>query len=256
MNLTQCANGHYYDMDKYSICPFCSGSGTGDRSASGYSPTIGMPTGSYGASYGGEDVTVGEVMTGSNVPQANMDIGGTGIGGSVQGPAGTGEPGQAPAPMAEDDTRTIGLINWEAVKENEKKRNEGVSVSMDEQRREVVNPVVGWLVCISGSNYGQSFTLHSGRNFIGRDMQQNDVGLTGDQAVSRVKHAIVIYEPRQRQFFVQSGENSHELLYLNDQGVFSNTVLKDRDIITLGQTSLVFVPFCDERYGWDVGKSE
>ena len=82
------------------------------------------------------------------------------------------------------------------------------------------------------------------------------MGLPGDLSISRIKHAVIIYEPRQRQFFAQPGDASHELFYLNNQVVLSNMILKDRDVLTLGQTSLVFVPFCDERHGWDVEKAE
>ena len=31
-----------------------------------------------------------------------------------------------------------------------------------------VQPVVGWVVCIEGPNYGQDFRLVAGRNFLGR----------------------------------------------------------------------------------------
>lgn len=48
MNLTKCSKGHYYDGDKYSSCPFCSGTGAG---SAGDSVTIAAGTGS-------SDVTV------------------------------------------------------------------------------------------------------------------------------------------------------------------------------------------------------
>ena len=237
MNLIQCANGHYYDMDKYNICPFCSGSGTGDRRAYDM-PTVGEPAGGFPGDYADGGVTIPEIITETD--------GGAG----VTEPAGPydagGYVGEAPQESPrEDDVVTTPLLNMKALEENEKRRNEGEVVSGDAARAEVANPVVGWLVCISGSNYGQAFTLHSGRNFIGRDTKQNDVALVGDVSISRVKHAIVIYEPKQRKFYVQSGETAHELVYLNGEGVFANTVLKDRDEITLGQTSLIFVSFCD-----------
>ena len=110
-------------------------------------------------------------------------------------------------------------------------------------------PVVGWLVCIEGSDYGKSFNLYGGKNFIGRAAEM-DVCLANDVTVSRFKHATVIYEPKQRVFFAQPGE-SHELFYVNGSVVLVNTELKDRDVIAIGRSTFVFVPFCDQRYGWE-----
>ena len=233
MNLAQCANGHYYDMDKYSICPYCSGSGANETPA--YGPTEGTPF------FGDDDPST---VTQSAWPEGKTD-------GNLDVTISAGREEET-----SDNSPTIGVINWEAVKNNERIRAQGGKLSAEDEILEKANPVVGWLVCIAGTNFGQSFTLHTGRNFIGRLPDKNDVGLSGDISISKEKHAIVIYEPKQRQFYVQSGENSHELVYLNDTGVFSNTVLKERDVISLGQTSLVFIPFCNEAFGWGMKTEE
>ncbi len=113
-----------------------------------------------------------------------------------------------------------------------------------------VEKVVGWLVCIAGSAVGRSYNLKVGKNFIGRNAG-NDICLDGDDSVSRVKHAIVVYEPKKRFFIAQPGESS-SLFYLNEEVVLSATALKDRDILTVGENKLMFVPFCNEAFGWDV----
>ena len=77
-----------------------------------------------------------------------------------------------------------------------------------------------------------------------------DICLKGDDSVSRTKHAIITYEPKERKFFAQPGE-SHELFYVNDNVVLTSAELKDRDEISVGKTKLVFVPFCDSKYGWE-----
>lgn len=61
-----------------------------------------------------------------------------------------------------DDGKTIGFYDG-ALSEKDK----------------VIDPVVGWLVCIKGDAFGSSFVLKSGKNFIGRDRKM-DVALTGD----------------------------------------------------------------------------
>jgi hypothetical protein len=76
-----------------------------------------------------------------------------------------------------------------------------------------------------------------------------DVWLRNDPSVSRNRHAIIVYEPRERIFFAQPGE-SHELFYVNDSVVLSTTQLKDRDRISVGESTLIFVPFCNADFTW------
>ncbi len=111
------------------------------------------------------------------------------------------------------------------------------------------DPVTGWLICVKGLNFGRDYRLKKGRNFIGR-ADSMDVAINGENTVSRERHAIIIYEPKQNIFLVQPGD-SRELTYLNGQLVLNPTVLKKNDILELGETSLMFIPFCDETFRWD-----
>lgn len=113
-----------------------------------------------------------------------------------------------------------------------------------------MSPVVGWLVCIKGENFGLSFNLKAGKNFIGRSAVVNDIVLNGDKSISREKHAIIIYDPKSRAFLVQPGTSS-ELFYVNDKVVLQATEIEERDIITIGNTNLVFIPFCGSGFSWD-----
>ena len=110
-------------------------------------------------------------------------------------------------------------------------------------------PVVGWLVAIEGSNFGEDFKLKSGRNFIGRSTGM-DVALTGDSSISREKHAIILYEPKGNVFLVQPGD-AKELFYLNDKVVLTATEIKAYDVLSLGATKLLFVPCCSNKFNWD-----
>lgn len=116
-----------------------------------------------------------------------------------------------------------------------------------------VQPVVGWLVCVEGTVRGTSFTLKAGKNFVGRNEIDNDIVLRGDKAVSRDKHAIVIYDPHSNSFLVQAGA-SRELFYLNDKLVLSAESLVPYDIITLGGTKLIFIPLCGDKFTWETYK--
>lgn len=110
-------------------------------------------------------------------------------------------------------------------------------------------PVVGWLVAIEGSNFGEDFKLKTGRNFIGRSTSM-DVALTGDSSISREKHAIILYEPKSNIFLVQPGD-AKELFYLNDKVVLNATEIGAYDVLSLGNTKLMFIPCCSDKFNWD-----
>ena len=110
-------------------------------------------------------------------------------------------------------------------------------------------PVVGWLVAIEGNHFGMDFKLKTGRNFIGRGADM-DVVLSDDDAVSRNRHAIILYEPKSNVFLVQPGD-AKELFYLNDNLVLSATEIKAYDVLLLGKTKLLFIPCCSDKFNWD-----
>ena len=111
------------------------------------------------------------------------------------------------------------------------------------------DPVIGWVVCVKGGLYGQDFRLKSGRNFVGR-AENMDICLRGESTVSRDRHAILIYEPRQNLFLVQPGETK-ELIYLNGNVVLTPMVMKKNDILQVGDISLMLVPCCDDVFHWE-----
>lgn len=109
-------------------------------------------------------------------------------------------------------------------------------------------PVVGWLVCTEGVNKGTDYRLHQGRNFIGRATEM-DVCIKGDNTVSRSSHAVIVYDPRGNLYLAQPGD-SKELLYINDALVLNPVELKAMDILSVGNTKLMFVPLCGETFRW------
>ncbi len=112
-----------------------------------------------------------------------------------------------------------------------------------------IDPVVGWLVCIAGPDKGRDYRIHSERNNIGRDPSMQ-ICISGDETISREKHAVISYNPRKNSFLLLPGEG-RGLVYLNDDEVATPTPLNDYDIIELGQTRLTFVRFCGERFQWE-----
>ncbi len=117
------------------------------------------------------------------------------------------------------------------------------------QPRVGADPVVGWLVVVAGADRGRDFRLHAGRNFVGRSPEMH-VALTNDRAVSRDRHAIVVYDPRANRFRVMPGESAG-LVYRNGAPVDAPQDLAAEDEIEVGDTRLRFVPLCTEHFQWD-----
>jgi len=109
------------------------------------------------------------------------------------------------------------------------------------------DPVVGWLVCLDGPDRGRDFRLKMERNFIGRSPSM-DI-LVNDERISRDRHASIIFDPKNRSFWLAPGESTG-LVYLNGALVHTPTQLKADDLIELGATKLVLIPFCSEKYEW------
>ena len=126
----------------------------------------------------------------------------------------------------------------------------GKTVSFYDEMK--IKPVVGWLVSVEGSTRGEDFRLCSGRNYIGRGKDM-DIVLEGDNRVSRNKHAIVLFDPKSQKTLCQPGE-SRELFYLNDEVVTGTVELKQGDVITIGETQLMFVPFCGALHTWNTAE--
>ncbi len=112
-----------------------------------------------------------------------------------------------------------------------------------------ISPVVGWLVCVEGPDKGRDFRIHGEKNFIGRSPAM-DIALTGDESVSRDKHASVAYDPKHRVFWILPGEAAG-LVYLNEQMVNTPMKLTSRDIVEVGKSKLMFWPLCDDTFHWD-----
>jgi len=216
MNLVKCQSGHFYDESRFDSCPHCaSGSGMGDN--------VTVPVFNTGGDVVTEAITGAAVsqseVTEAHNPSSLMDAVKSAIGGT-------------PAAASADDEKTVSFYS----------RSMGVE------------PVVGWLVCIKGGHFGEDFRLKSGRNFIGRGNDM-DVVISKDNAVSREKHAIVVYEPKGRQFIVMPGE-SKELCYLGGNVVLTPAPIELGARLTVGETDLMFIPCCGPEFTWDHEKKE
>lgn len=107
---------------------------------------------------------------------------------------------------------------------------------------------VGWLVCIEGNMLGESFVLREGDNFIGRAANM-DIALIYEPTVSRESHAIITYDSSNNSFTLYSLEHQ-EQTFCNNKKLKSKKILKNRDTITLGNCTFLFIAFCNASFRW------
>ncbi|MBR0091451.1 MAG: FHA domain-containing protein [Lachnospiraceae bacterium] len=110
------------------------------------------------------------------------------------------------------------------------------------------NPVVGWLVGISGSEKGRDYRIHAEHNYIGRS-EKMDIVLKGDETISRENHAFITYDDREKVFYLTSGEG-RSIVRLNGKALLTPSELHAYDRIEIGKTELLFIPLCGEQFTW------
>jgi FHA domain/WXG100 protein secretion system (Wss), protein YukD len=110
-----------------------------------------------------------------------------------------------------------------------------------------IDPVVGWFVCTHGDR-GRDYRIRSENNTIGRSRDMY-ISISGDDSISRERHAVVSFDPQKNEFHLSPGEG-RGLVYVNGEVLLSHRKLQAYDRIQLGKTKLVFVPFCGEKFSW------
>ena len=213
MAAIECGRGHLYDPDIYASCPYCNSA----------QPVI---------NFGG--VPVGDA--GKTAP-----IGG--VPGGAAGPtAGLGVP--APEQAVVNDGRTMPPKDYQSQRKvDEENKTLGFM-----QEKLGLDPVVGWLVCIEGREKGRDYKLRGQINTIGRS-EKMDVCIKGDKTISAENHARLSYSEKNNRFMLIPAE-SRNIIYLNGNEVFAAEPLAAYDVIDFGETKLMVLPFCSDRFTW------
>jgi hypothetical protein len=113
---------------------------------------------------------------------------------------------------------------------------------------EVLDPVVGWIVCTEGPSKGKDYKLYTGKNFLGRS-DGMDIQVLGDNYISKKNHAIFVYDPKKKETLVLAGD-SHGLVYVNGESIYTPVILSIYDEIEVGKSKFLFIPFCGEHFEW------
>jgi hypothetical protein len=113
-----------------------------------------------------------------------------------------------------------------------------------------VDPVVGWLVIVGGPGIGQFRAIYEGNNTLGRAGSNRIAIDFGDDAISAEDQAYIRYDSADRSFLFVPNLAKTNVVSVNDKRPTGAVDLAHMDVITMGRTQLVFVPFCGEDFDW------
>ena len=86
-------------------------------------------------------------------------------------------------------------------------------------------------------------------NSIGRAKEARISLDFGDEEISRQDHASVVYDPKGNKFYLQHGGGIN-LTYIGQTPVLQPVEIRGRETISIGNTKLIFVPFCGPDFIW------
>lgn len=105
-----------------------------------------------------------------------------------------------------------------------------------------------FLVCTDGPMTGASFVFQEDKAIVGR--QKNyEISLFRDVSVSRDPHAVIHYYADSVRYTVSCGDEQKRVM-VNGQFITGETDLKLYDVIGIGQTRLLFIPVCSDKFAW------
>lgn len=112
------------------------------------------------------------------------------------------------------------------------------------------DPVVGWLVIVGGPGIGQFRPIFEGNNTIGRSGNNRIAVDFGDDAISSDEQAYIRYDSAERSFLFVPNLAKTNIVSVNEKRPTGAVALTQMDVITMGRTQLVFVPFCGPDFDW------
>lgn len=154
----------------------------------------------------------------------------------------------APPPKAGAEVgSTVAPAAYQATRQ-ETDTGKTVAVFQKNFKRE---PVTGWLVCVDGAEKGKDYRIAARNNTIGRS-ESMDICIKGDSTISRENHARLSYDGKHNKFYLIPADSTNNI-YVNDEPVYVPTQIKRGDVIELGESKFIFIPFCDDAFNWQDG---
>ena len=120
----------------------------------------------------------------------------------------------------------------------------------DKELKYYQEPVVGWLVVVGGPGIGAYRPIFMGSNSIGSDPGQRIPIDFGDEFISREEQAYIRYDADDRSFLFIPNLAKTNVVSIDNVKPTSAVRMMPYDIIAMGDTRLVFIPFCGEEFDW------
>ncbi|MDO5145539.1 MAG: FHA domain-containing protein [Eubacteriales bacterium] len=111
-----------------------------------------------------------------------------------------------------------------------------------------LEPVTGWLVCVSGKEKGKDYRIEAGFNYVGRGRKM-DVVLSDDLSVARERHCAIVYDKKSNETFLTPGKGAET--YYKKKLVTKPVKIYSGDEIELGETKYIFISFCEGGRSWE-----
>ena len=211
-----CSAGHVYDADQFASCPYCNRNTRAIQFGAGGGYTPTAAPGGYG---------------------------------NTAAPGGY----DAAIPPTGGRDSTIGAtVMPEAIRRRMEQEKDNRTVG-EFKRRLGYEPVVGWLVCVEGPEVGKDYRLYGRINTIGR-AEDNDVVLAQEHTVSPKNRVRLAYDAKHNNYQLIPGDGSN-VTYLNDEPLYVPQKLNAYDILEMGETKLMFIPLCNDRFRWPTSKA-
>lgn len=114
----------------------------------------------------------------------------------------------------------------------------------------VQDPVVGWLVITGGPGLGAFRPVFEGNNTIGRAPNSRIPLDYGDDTISFEEQAYIRYDGADRGFLFVPNMSKTNVVSVNAKRPTTAIELAAMDVIVMGRTQLVFMPFCGPEFDW------
>lgn len=170
------------------------------------------------------------------------------------------EPMSVAAPKAQESNQasfdtppTTGIVKKSSAKDQPKDENATQFVrgrAKVKRGNFTQDPVVAWLVVVGGPGLGSYRPVFEGNNTIGRAKSQRIPLDFGDEAISGEEQAYIRYDSAERNFLFVPNLSKTNIVSVNEKRPTGATELSAMDVITIGRTQLVFVPFCGSEFDW------
>lgn len=166
--------------------------------------------------------------------------------------------------LEEQEVKLHKLPTTRVVKAHELKENAGSGSEIDGPARTQLvrgkskvergefeqDPVVGWLVVVGGPGIGKFRPIFEGNNAIGRGANNRVPIDFGDEAISSEEQAYIRYDSSDRSFLFVPNLAKTNVVSVNNEKPTGAVALNQMDVIMMGRTQLVFVPFCGAEFDW------